>query len=114
MDLGELSIACLFGSRTPPAHYEVGLQWRGEELAVGGYKRVTVARGEWLSTGTVATAAVHFDGFGAPANIDAIIVYLPDGAALPPVPLDGDLHLGMADTAIDLEATVDMTPGPVR
>ena len=26
-----------------------------------------------MSTGEVATAAVHFDGFGAPANIDAIV-----------------------------------------
>lgn len=112
MNLGELSIACLFGSRTPPGHYDVGLLWRGTELTVGGYKRVTVARDEWLSTGTVATAVVHFDGFGGPANIDAIVVYLPDGAALPPLPLDGDLHLGFPDTAIDLEATVDMTPRP--
>jgi hypothetical protein len=113
MDLGELSIACLFGSRQPPAHYQVGLQWRGTELAVGGYKRVTVGRDEWQSAGTVASANVHFDGFGGPANIDAIVVYLPDGTALPPLPLDGDLHLGMADTAIDLEATVDMTPRPL-
>ena len=82
MDLGELSIACLFGNRTPPAYYDVGLFWRGTELTVGGYKRVAVPRGEWLSTGTVATAVVHFDGFGGPANIDAIAVYLPDGTAL--------------------------------
>lgn len=112
MDLGELSIACLFGGRTPPAHYQVGLQWRGKELAVGGYKRVDVATADWLATGTVATAVVHFDGFGGPANIDAVVVYLPDGAALPPLPLDGDLHLGFPDTAIDLEAMVDMTQQP--
>jgi hypothetical protein len=112
MDLGELSIACLFSSRPAPAYYEVGLLWRGRELTVGGYKRMVVARGDWNTAGTVASANVHFDGFGQPANIDAIVVVLPDGTALPAVPLDGDLHLGMPDTAIDLEATVDMTQRP--
>lgn len=109
MDLGELSIACLFGTRDVPDRYEVGLLWRGQELSVGGYRRAVVLRGEWARIGPVATASVHFDGFGASANIDAVAVYLPDGTALAPVPLDGDLHLGMPDTAIDLEATVDMS-----
>jgi hypothetical protein len=112
MDLGELSIACLFGSRTPPAHYDVGLFWRGTELTVGGYKRVAVPRDEWESFGTVAKAAVHFEGFVGPANIDAIGVYLPDGTALTVVPFEGDLHLGFPDTAIDLEATVDIAERP--
>lgn len=109
MDLAELSIACLFGTREPPAFYDIGLLWRGRELDVGGYKRVRVPRGDWSRLGRLATAAVHFDGFGAPAAVDAITVYLPDGSSLPPVSLDGDLMLGIPDTAIDLEATVDMS-----
>lgn len=109
MDLGELSVACLFGQRPPPDYYQIGLLWRGQELTVGGYQRITVPRGEWNRLGKTAVAAVHFDGFGAPANVDSIAVYLPDGTALPPIPLEGDLRLGMPDTAIDLEAVVDMT-----
>lgn len=109
MNLAELSIACLFGTREPPDFYDVGLLWRGRELDVGGYKRVRVPRGEWSRLGGLATAAVHFDGFGAPAAVDAIGIYLPDGTALPPVALDGDLRLGIPDTAIDLEATIDMS-----
>lgn len=109
MDLAELSIACLFGTREPPAFYDVGLLWRGRELDVGGYKRVRVPRGEWSRLGSLATAAVHFDGFGAPAAVDAVAVYLPDGTSLPSVALEGDLMLGIPDTAIDLEATVAMS-----
>ena len=108
MDLGELSVACLFGQRSVPDFYEIGLLWRGQELAVNGYQRVAVPRGEWNRMGKTAIAAVHFDGFGAPADIDAIAIWLPDGTALPPIPLDGELRLGMPDTAIDLEAIIDM------
>lgn len=111
MNLGELSIACLFGVRQPPDFYEVGLLWRGQEITVNGYQRIAVPRGEWTRIGKTAIAQVHFDGFGAPANIDAVAIFLPDGTALPPISLDGELRLGMPDTAIDLEAIVDMTEG---
>lgn len=109
MDLGELSVACLFGQRQPPEAYEIGLLWQGRELTVGGYKRISVPRGEWNRIGKTAVAAVHFDGFGAPASVDRIGVFLPDGTVLTQLPTD--LRLGMPDTAIDLEVVVDMVEG---
>lgn len=110
MGLAERLAGSFFGGEAPPSAVLVGLSWRGAELTVLGYDRVSTLRGEWQAAEAAASVSrlLRFGPFGRAVAIDAVFLVAPPDADRSSLPLGGDLRV-LAGMTLEIEVSVALS-----
>jgi hypothetical protein len=89
VSLVDAVIDVFFGLEEPPTALSIGLGQNGSELAVEGYTRKLVARGDWLISAGEAQATVTFGPYRAQVRVNEGRIYS-GNQLLRTLPFSGD------------------------